>query len=181
MKIRSGFVSNSSSSSFIVKVGHPFKTALEVAEYMIPHREWESDAERLAQIQEMKIDDKQYDAISFQSCNYETFIAHEDGYFLIETCNNHDWDMYRYHTSCPMDVTDGYGEYLHKLSTSRPFYNLEMKVTGCPMSYEEGYRYESRYCKKCYKTFWYIGDSYQCPDCGKKAELKHENSKRVRK
>jgi len=35
MKIRSGFVSNSSSSSFIVKVGEPFDTALEIAKHMI--------------------------------------------------------------------------------------------------------------------------------------------------
>lgn len=98
MKKRNGFVSNSSSSSFIIDGS--FRTS-EVAEEMVKiidreefetfhqHCRWTLPA--LSWLQ----DHPGYDngIVIPWSCNYDTWIARsKDGrYILIDTCHNHDW------------------------------------------------------------------------------------------
>jgi hypothetical protein len=99
MKIRTGFVSNSSSSNFIVST-NAYKTVFDLALAMIKIRdedyvEW-SDSERLKYLTESKnilreiIHGKDPDTpIYFSSCNYDTYIKRVCDGYVVATCNNH--------------------------------------------------------------------------------------------
>ena len=99
MKIRTDFVSNSSSSSFLIEKE---RTTAQVALEMIRivHAEykdqWGDDVERLDRyVSHMDWLRKHQDfdkniSITY-TCNYETFIYREDGTIRVDTCNNHDW------------------------------------------------------------------------------------------
>ena len=100
MKIRSGFVSNSSSASFIISA-KSFPNVFALAKHMISKREWEGVAwtigdkalkqrVRVAEDQGMDPDTP----ICFNTCNEETHIVREDDVFLVSTCHNHDFDLY---------------------------------------------------------------------------------------
>jgi hypothetical protein len=165
MKIRTGFVSNSSSSSFIVKVGAPFDTALEVAKYMIPKREREDDAELVAKVEAMEKSGAKPDAVSFKSCNYDTYIAKVDDCFLIETCHNHDWDLHSFRCPCPPAYAETFGDdSFYRLPHSMDFYSLEYGVTGRPLDFDDARQFEDSRCK-CYNECWWIDGEVKCPNC----------------
>ena len=102
MKIRNGFVSNSSSSSFVISA----KSTMKVFNKMIPliKKEYDDDKESVAAWQKYhakKVDvfKKSHDEtfnggiiIPF-TCNFETFIFPvKDGECYVESCNNHPWE-----------------------------------------------------------------------------------------
>ena len=102
MKIRNGFVSNSSSMSFIVR-NDKYKTVKELAKAMIDYRakidDWykkESGRykEDLKELNKIK-DPNQ--SIAFYTCNFDTYIYKDGDKFLVETCNNHNcWNFLDY-------------------------------------------------------------------------------------
>ena len=106
MKIRNGFVSNSSSSSFIIS-DKKFPTVRSLATYMIKQKIKESrfnreedeyinyDKEYMNNLQNV---DENY-PVSFPSCNYDTYIRKIGDCYLVATCNNTDWNLYSYNTS----------------------------------------------------------------------------------
>lgn len=87
MKIRNGFVSNSSSSSFVV-IGED--TVVSTAINMIPAREWGPRDTKLINILR-SYKGSPNTPIAFSSCNYNTFIKKVKGTIFVETCNNHEW------------------------------------------------------------------------------------------
>jgi len=103
MKIRNGFVSNSSSSSFIIS-DKKFPTVRSLATYMIKQKIKESRSNRYED--EYIQYDKEYIAhlqnieenhpVSFPSCNYDTYIRKVGDCYLVSTCNNTDWNLYSY-------------------------------------------------------------------------------------
>ena len=92
MKIRSGFVSNSSSSSFIIPISE-FKNIFDLAKHMIPKRCWEDKDNKLIKsiirYEENGVDPNTF--MCFMSCNYDTYILKENDNYLVATCNNHYW------------------------------------------------------------------------------------------
>ena len=111
MKIRNGFVSNSSSSSFIIS-NENFSSVRELAIYMIKKKiedenyDYDED-DALKDIEENynykyikalnNIDENA--PVSFPSCNYDTHIKKVGNVYLVNTCNNTDWDLYEYTTT----------------------------------------------------------------------------------
>jgi len=92
MKIRKSFVSNSSSSSFIINK-NSYESVFDLAKEMIPAREWDTDKELIKIIEEAEIKGMDPDtSVSFGSCNYETYIVKYKDYYLVSTCNNHRWE-----------------------------------------------------------------------------------------
>ena len=97
MKYRYGFISNSSSSNFIV---YNAITTAELARKMIEviekdylefderHSEWYKPAMDWLNI------NKEFDEpiVIPWSCNYDTWITPQERDIYIETCWNHDWD-----------------------------------------------------------------------------------------
>ena len=107
MKIRQGFVSNSSSSSFVIPVSKKFPDVVKLGDYMIDiminehmserdsdNKYYQSYLDRKNNIKDFlkKQENKDF-PICFHSCNEDTFIVREDDYFLVQTCNNHKWKL----------------------------------------------------------------------------------------
>ena len=104
MKIRSGFVSNSSSSSFILKFDKNFPDTISIAESMLKNKfeeygtgeQWWLDSKRRSykNIEHLKKGGDPYVPIYFSSINYNTYIiALTEQYVFVDTCNNTQWDI----------------------------------------------------------------------------------------
>jgi len=113
MKIRAGFVSNSSSSSFIIKSNI---TTSDVALMMLnvimdERKDWyepEELEEKFGEAVEWLIENPDYDEpIMFPwSINEETYIWRVQEGIYVDTCNNHRWYNY-----FDFDYTDEYYDY----------------------------------------------------------------------
>lgn len=97
MKIRHGFVSNSSSASFIIKK-NAYESIFDLALNMIEirDRDWATwghteDIELKTKI--INAVNEPIDFISFPTTNYDTFIGKFKNYYAVSTCNNH-WDFF---------------------------------------------------------------------------------------
>jgi len=188
MKTRTGFVSNSSSSSFVLEVGKPFDTALDVAEHMIPCRKWDGDGELLEKIGKLRKEGlsesaRSYSrcgnlppAICFSSCNHDTFIAKMGNFFLVETCHNHDWNLYDVSVSdiVPHEFLEYFGDdSFYDLPRRIPFYHLEYDVVvRRPDCRETKYRW----CDTCHDDYWVVGERITCLNCKTEFPKKNEKS-----
>jgi hypothetical protein len=116
MKIRNGFVSNSSSSNFIVgssSIG--YSTLFDLAQDMllIRNNDFDDYVENKAQWDEEinaihKAIKEQRDpntSIYFHTCNYNTFIKKIYDYYVVTSCNNHMFtERLRGIVNCPQNV-----------------------------------------------------------------------------
>jgi len=168
LKTREGFVSNSSSSSFILSKDS-YASVFDLAKQMIPARNWNSDQDLISKIEEAEIKGMNPNtSISFDSCNYATYIVKYKDYYLISTCNNHPWrDQIEGYGNFPKELRSvvdidwdtpmQYGssdelafEYLEGVvSKLSSFWYAEYGVGGTPLDYEDPER-EKCSCKKHY-------------------------------
>jgi len=111
MKTRNGFVSNSSSSSFIIDGTKIFDLAKNMLTIIREDwMDWDTDRptknrtrkqfseyfDKLATLNNKLPED--CDGILFPSCNYDTYIVLDNDYqrCIVATCNNHNWSDLHY-------------------------------------------------------------------------------------
>jgi len=118
MKTRNGFVSNSSSSSFIIS-DKDFPSVRDLAEYMIKQQlkeyleedeeyyKWKDEDIETSNIllSRLKNVDENH-PISFPSCNYDTYIKKIGDQYIVATCNNTDWNLDEYRTRLSSKTKD---------------------------------------------------------------------------
>lgn len=96
MKLRKGFVSNSSSAAFIIRASAECNTVSDLAKEMLLSRGWENDNAVVAILKKHIQQGIDPDTpMAFSTTNYPTYIVPVmvDGvkYFAVNTCNNVDW------------------------------------------------------------------------------------------
>jgi len=179
MKIRTGFVSNSSSSSFVVSC-NDFGSVFALAIAMIPMREMKDEDRKLVgKIRKALKEGKNTQMpISFSSCNYDTFIWRKGKFFVVKTCNNHIWER---EINCVYDPPkksfgslDEFSNYClemkHKIDFWFPEWDVEGKIV-------DGEHYCHVYCTKHNRPLLLLKNSSKlfCPRCQKEMEKENEN------
>lgn len=135
MKTRNGFVSNSSSSSFIIPNSNMKKIALSMMQTMIDEAKDYNDKSHYEYKKECMINLKKalqlpyiksgkY-GIMMKSCNYDTWIIERNGQVYISTCNNHDWEL---PDDCNVEDLVGEGKIKKIHRDGMFFYNIGTKI-----------------------------------------------------
>jgi hypothetical protein len=89
MKIKNGFISNSSAASFVVSKD-VYPVIWDVALAMIPLRNWgKLDESLIVDIKKYKHEKLVTKGILFSSCNFDTYIHDVHSEYWVATCNNH--------------------------------------------------------------------------------------------
>jgi len=138
MKIRTGFVSNSSSSSFIISE-HNFPTVRSLAKRMIEIQaeDYEDDEQfdrfnyKMGLIDRLKNVPEDH-PISFSSCNYDTYIRKVGDCLFVSTCNNTHWDLWEYTTRITDAAKDELKEMLNdpRYSPKNKYNTIEYILDG---------------------------------------------------
>jgi uncharacterized Zn-finger protein len=168
MKKRFGFVSNSSSSSFIA-TKNDFQSSFDIAIEMIPIRDYEDDYELVEKVKELGDLLPQDTNITFSSTNYETYIYSynfkgEDIY-VIDTCNNHFFQDVCGLRRVPEQIEDEMVE--RGLTQRQQFYDVELDLQYQVLSCDDE---EEAFCSKHGKFFVRLLDGEDrgeivCPCC----------------
>ena len=170
MKIRNGFVSNSSSSSYLVPL-NSFDTVFDLAEKIIDIRDedWKDtgespDLNTMKNLQRAKKNGISQDTpVQFSTWNYATWIKKTDKGFLVETCNNH-YEISQMMHECGAKYGEDYHDLWleeYKLGSSsnffgERFYFLEIEKFGHKKYIKESGGETSEWCSKI------GGKGYKC-------------------
>ncbi len=176
MKIRNGFVSNSSSSSFVIMAEGETATVRDVARIMVNdiireikvdrYPDWKDDIQSKKKwIKDLENIDENT-SIHFPSCNYDTWIKKVGDRILVSTCDNTPWDIPNQarmsektleelkHVMSGDDIdafSDCYNYDFYLESHFKDFYSLIFGIVGRETIHSYGgpnYSYEDNLCKK---------------------------------
>jgi len=208
MKIRNGFVSNSSSSSFIMRFGKNFPDTASIAESMLKDKYddytsdgyigWQDVAKKaFKNIEKLKKGDDPFMPIYFSSCNYNTYILPlTTEYVLIETCNNTQWDVYDSSNVVhviPDEIMEKYpgsegswGEIYIRESDEVDEYGDSIAVIYNKAYYLVEYGIELvtppgyKTCDKCYQDVWVFGGAEYCMKCDWDKIIRSKKIKKIK-
>jgi len=166
MKIRNGFVSNSSSSSFILKFNETFPDTTSIAKSMLKNKfdEWldygdveENDPFMIKVYKNLeKFKNQHYDPYTpmfFKSCNYDTYIVPiTKDYVFIDTCNNTNWDI-QYDNNIVNKIPD---EVIEKYPNSEGYSGNELYIVRGDTKDEEEDDYDIEGSSIKYNTEYYL-------------------------
>jgi hypothetical protein len=175
MKIRYGFVSNSSSSSFLLKLDSDIPNTFTVAKKMLYDKYMcYGQDDLIDNLSQIIVDDVDLNIpIFFRSTNYDTFIIPLfDEYVFVDTCNNISWDSIDSNT---VRLTEQLKDKLKEngfCHDGEDIYDLDhiflkKKELEYLLIEEGGFKLKksSDRCKECYgDKFIYNGKSY-CFNC----------------
>jgi hypothetical protein len=134
---------------------------------MVPKRQFDDDAALVSKIEQLMITKPNVPAVCFKSCNYDTFIAKMGDIFLVETCHNHDWDLYDFTTQCPAEYYEYYGDdSFYNLEHSIDWLHLEYDVIGRPADWKDTKDFDYQCKNGHWDSHWWIGETIKCPACG---------------
>jgi hypothetical protein len=167
VKIRTGFVSNSSSSSFVIATD---KSIVDVAFAMVPAREWgDRDAILQEKLLTLSCCGKIYDPntpLAFKSCNFNTFMMKFEGLIFVESCNNHPWyDFVDYRMATDEDLvligqSDRDFDYFKLQNLGYYFYWPEFDLYGTSLYPDY------KFCNVCFCDFVKLrSGEIICPNC----------------
>lgn len=172
MKIRNGFVSNSSSSSFVLSGTCTNLVAKQMLNVVFQDwNEWDDSA---AKKKDTKVRYRLLCKnlakapadvpITLPSTNYETYICKlPDGKIYVSTCNNHDWSVLNYREDLS-DGADGDSE-LERYADTLWYFD----VNDCSLHSRGFHIYGDAYCDKCknyvYPVFMTAELKLKCGSC----------------
>ena len=168
MKKRNGFVSNSSTSSFIIScdINRIAKSMLstviedfsdwyddeskaERTRCQNMHKKWERNLEKALKKTNVKNGKV---GISFPSINQNTYIVMKDGKCYVDTCNNHQWDDI---VAGGRFVDSDSDEEIPALMKNKMFFNLDNGLTHSAVKFwEDDSDLKAMFCPKCKSTPW---------------------------
>jgi hypothetical protein len=171
MKIRNGFVSNSSSSSFIINSGDIKDIATLMVNVIVNDRTYKTDkkANKIlkANLKKALLDKDVLSGkigITMQTCNYNTYIKFYNDKIYIKTSSNYVWDLdYR-----NLDVSK-YGSEIDAAIDHSYFYDLDsanIRSYGIGIDLDE----DVIKCKCGFENYYIVKDLKNrrvCEGCGK--------------
>jgi DNA-directed RNA polymerase subunit RPC12/RpoP len=196
MKIRNGFVSNSSSSSFVVNkkktnISSLLKILLQsykdyLNEYdCIKKYDWAKEVNYNVDKALSKIDNQTHSAIMYKTPQYKTYIWEKDKYIFIDTCNNINLPDEIYENGAThrqnikinwdQEEVEKIKEYIDedcvydKAWKNIIFYDLFNDVYGLRPGNDIK---NNECCRKCWEDLILISDELFCPHCNKKNIIK---------
>ena len=190
MKVRNGFVSNSSSSSFVIKKCKKFPDTKAIAEYMIDIRNADADKIFYDMQYDVELDNLYYNIkptdknLIFRTTNYNTYIINAPGYIVVLTSNNHDndWEsLNKFKCSIdkiPKQIRNKYYKYplpadaCRNISIPKIWYNLEHNIRGTPYwtnAFLRCYQLSNiaKGEQQCYGRLWEENKNITCLYCKK--------------
>jgi hypothetical protein len=181
MKIRNGFVSNSSSSSFIITNGDVSEISKKMLKVIIDSRDFLTKHENKTEYNKLLLNLntalKRKDVksgkigIFIHSCNYDTYIILNENDLYITTSNNYNFDL-GYNDLEYSNKSDS----IYDLIKNGNYYNIHDKKIHSHCKYDNSY--ECNKCKINYGMYFIdLKGNILCYECCSKMVLSKKNKK----